>query len=151
MKKLFVLAARDWLGGDWLGGDWLGAGSWLRVLAVVMAVAQFSGCAAVVVGGAAGAGGAMYFTGKLEDTINRPVTKVYDASLRALKQMGLPVLEHEHDSMTAKIKSLFADDKKVWIDIESVTVDTSRITVRVGLIGDEAKSRRILESIRKNL
>jgi hypothetical protein len=141
MKKFFVLASRDWLG----------AGGWLRILAMVMAVVQLSGCVALVVGGAAGAGGAAWVMGKLEDTVNKPVSRVYDASLKALKQMELPVFENQKDVMSAKITSMFADDKKVWISIESVTADTSRITIRVGLTGDEAKSRRILEAVHKNL
>ena len=152
MQNFFVPAKRDWLTArNWLSANsWLRASGWLRVLVVLMAVVQFSGCAALVVGGAA-AGGTVYVMGKLEDTVNKPVSKVYDASLKALKQLELPVLENEKDVMTAKITSMFADDKKVWIHIESVTADTSKITIRVGVVGDEAKSRRILETVHKNL
>jgi hypothetical protein len=134
MKRFFLFASKGWLG----------------VLALGLAV-QLSGCAALVVGGAAGAGGTIYVMGKLEDTINRPVSKVYEASMKALKQLELPVFEHEKDSMSAKITSMFADDKKVWINIESVTSDTSKITIRVGMTGDEVKSRRILEAVHKHL
>ena len=53
--------------------------------------------------------------------------------------------------MTAKIESQFADGKTVWIDIDAVRNNSSKITIRVGTFGDEARSRKILEKIHHHL
>ncbi len=112
---------------------------------------QLSGCAALLLGGAAGAGSVVYVKGQLKDTMRAPVTTVHTASIAALKELGLPVIEDNHDSLSAKIKSRFADGQDVWIDIEYGTVESSRITIRVGIVGDEVKSRQILDSIKQHL
>ncbi|HXX59036.1 MAG TPA: DUF3568 family protein [Thermodesulfovibrionales bacterium] len=112
---------------------------------------QMAGCAAVVVGGAAGAGTVVYLKGRLNEDINAPVSSVYDASISALKDLELPIIEDSHDTLSAKIKSRFADGDDVWIQIESLTAESSKITIRVGIMGDEYKSRQIINGIHRHL
>jgi hypothetical protein len=121
------------------------------LLSLVLLTMHLVGCAAVVVGGAAGAGTVVYVKGQLNEDINASVSKVYDASLSALKELELPIIEDNHDTLSAKIKSKFADGDDVWIQIESVTAESSKITIRVGVMGDENKSRRIIDAIHRHL
>ncbi|MGD0885014.1 MAG: DUF3568 family protein [Thermodesulfovibrionales bacterium] len=121
------------------------------LLSFVLLAVQLSGCVALVAGGAAGAGTVVYVKGQLNEDLNAPVSKVYDASLAALKELELPIIEDNHDSLSAKIKSKFADGDDVWIQIESVTAESSKITLRVGIMGDENKSRKISNAIHKHL
>ena len=123
----------------------------LTVLLFVLLSMQMEACVALVAGGAAGAGTVVYVKGQLNENINAPVPKVYSASVSALKDLGLPIIEDRHDSLSAKIKSEFADGADVWIDIESVTAESCKITIRVGIMGDEYKSRQILDHINKHI
>ena len=79
------------------------------------------------------------------------MTAVHTATLAALKELELPVIEDKKDQMSAKIESRFADGKTVWIDIDAVTNDSSKVTIRVGTFGDEVRSRKILDRIHHHL
>jgi hypothetical protein len=127
----------------------------LRILSMLLSFVllsmQMEGCVALVAGGAAGAGTVVYIKGQLNEDINAPVTKVYAASISTLKDLGLPIIEDRHDSLSAKIKSEFADGSNVWIEIESLTSESCKVTIRVGIMGDEYKSRQILDHIHKHI
>jgi len=120
-------------------------------LLIILSIFQFAaaGCVALVAGGAAGAGTVVYFKGQLDEEIRAPEAKVYSASISALRELRLPVLEDDHDSFTAKIKSKLANGKDVWISMESVTGGSSKIAIRVGIFGDEEKSRMISNTIHR--
>ncbi len=110
-----------------------------------------SGCAALLLGGAAGAGSVVYVKGQLKEDIAANVTAVHGAPISALKNLNLPVVEDSYDKLSAKIRSRFANGDDVWIDIESVTTQSSRISIRVGILGDQSKSRQILDGIHRYL
>ncbi len=110
-----------------------------------------TGCAAFVVGGAVGGGTAVYIKGQVEETFNHPVHRVHEATLAALKHLNMPVIEDTHDSFSAKMKSVLASGENVWIDISVLSNTDSKVTIRVGTLGDEGKSRSILDTIQKHL
>jgi hypothetical protein len=114
---------------------------------------QVSGCAgaALVAGGAATAGAIVWVKGKLEQELSVPLPTVYSATLAALKQFELPIQEKKKDQLVARVKSQLADGKRVWIDIRSLAESSTKITIRIGMFGDQSKSRRLLEAIRRNL
>jgi hypothetical protein len=89
--------------------------------------------------------------GKLEDEVNAPVPKVQQASVAALKTLELPVDKERGDKLAAELESETADQKKIWISITSLTSSRSKIVIRVGLMGDEIRSRQILEAIHTRL
>lgn len=120
------------------------------VLAVLFAV-YGAGCAAFLVGGAIGGGTAVYIKGQMEETFNKPVHGVHEATLAALKELNMPVVEDTHDNTSAKIKSKVASGEDVWIDISALSNTDSKVTVRVGIMGDEGKSTAILNTINKHL
>lgn len=111
---------------------------------------QNTGCF-LLVGAASGAGGTVYVMGKLSDQLKAPVPKVRQATLAALKDLGLPVRSDVGDKLTAHVESEFSDGTRVWIDIEDAPDAGSKLSIRVGLLGDEAKSRKILEAIKRHL
>lgn len=112
--------------------------------------APLSGCF-LMLGAGAGVGGTVYVMGKLKEDITAPVGKVHEAARAALADLGLKVLEDKSDAMTAHLESEFADGKRVWIDVDKTTDTVSTLTIRVGLVGDEARSREILDKIKAHL
>ena len=125
-----------------------------RMLLLLVLLIQLSGCALLVgvaAGGAVGAGAVAYMKGELEQEFNVPVPKLHSATLSALKELKLPIQEDKSDSLVGEISSEFADGKKVRINIKSLSLTTSKIAIRVDILGDEARSKRILETVNKQL
>jgi hypothetical protein len=110
-----------------------------------------SGCLALAVGAAGGAAGAVYVMGKLQDEINRPLPVAHDAAVAAMKDLELKLSEDRIDKISAHMESSFSDGPHVWIDMESVSDSRCRITIRVGLTGDEVRSRKIYDAIKQHL
>jgi len=123
----------------------------LVLLSVMLFAIELAGCVALLLGGAAGAGSVVYIKGQLKEDMAASVPRVHDASISTLKELNLPIIEDNHDKLSAKIKSRFASGDDVWVEIESVTAESSKITIRVGILGDEHKSRQILDGIHKHL
>ena len=126
----------------------------VRVAELVFCVclsALCSGCLALAVGAAGGAAGAVYVMGKLQDEFNRPLPVVHDAAVAAMKDLDLNLSEDKVDKISAHMESAFSDGARVWIDMESVSDSRCRITFRVGLTGDEVRSRKIYDAIKQHL
>ena len=123
----------------------------LLMLSAVLLAMQMTGCAALLVGGAAGAGSVVYVKGQLKENMNASVSRTHDACIYALRELKLPVIEDNHDRLSARIKSQVANGSDVWIEIESLGTEASKVTVRVGIMGDEPKSRQILDAIQQHL
>ena len=110
-----------------------------------------SGCLALAVGAAGGAAGAVYVMGKLKDEFNRPLPVVHDAAVAGMKDLELNLSEDKADKTSAHMESAFSDGARVWIDLESISDSRCRITIRVGLTGDEVRSRKIYDAIKQHL
>ena len=105
-----------------------------------------SGCAAIVVGGAAAAGTYVYMAGWLQQTYNRNLDTVYEAAQRGPASLGLTLQSKEKNIGKASLQYLDGDTT-VWITLESTSSYTTKVSVRWGILGDEAASRRILNAI----
>lgn len=123
----------------------------IRVCAALLLMSSLSGCVALAVGGAAGAAGVMYHEGRLVDKVNAPLEDAYRASLATLEAKKLIVSSKSADIANAHIKSKYADDKEIWIDIEAITSEVCEIKIRVGAFGDQDRSIDLLEGIKSRL
>jgi hypothetical protein len=120
-------------------------------VAVILIWLSCSGCPLLVVGAAGGAAATVYIKGNLEDQFSQPVPMVRDATRAALKDLGLPISQDHGDQVTAHLESEFSDGKHVWIDVDAQTDARTRVKIRVGELGDEMRSRKILDAIKQNL
>jgi hypothetical protein len=110
-----------------------------------------SGCAAFVVGAGAGAAGVIWYKGKLEETVAASVPHVHQAVKAGLRDLNITITEDRYDELTAEVRGILADGKKVWIDAESVGASTTKLTIRVGVFGDKDFSLRIRDAIKRHL
>ena len=125
-----------------------------RVADLVLCVclsALCSGCLAFAIGAAGGAAGTVYVIGNLQDEFTRPLPVVHEAAVAAMKDLELKLSEDRVDNISAHMESSFSDGARVWIDMESVSDSRCRITIRVGLTGDEVRSRKIYDTIKQHL
>lgn len=108
------------------------------------------GCVVAAVGlGAAGT--IAYVRGDLESIESESIDVVYDASLKAMKELELLPTRKSKDALGAEIVTYDAQDKKIMIRLKSATEGTTKILIRVGVFGSETKSRLIYQKIHDNL
>ena len=121
--------------------------------AVLLGVTAFycAGCIPLIVGAAAGAGSVIWAKGALEQELNKPMDHVYTASKAALKKLKLPIAADKKDNLSAKIESQSADGKHIWITLTYIAQHTTKISIRVGALGDELRSKEISDMIAKYL
>lgn len=112
-----------------------------------------SGCAVfwLGAGAAGGVAGTMYVNGKLQTEVDASVPQVEQAAVASLRDLELPVEQREGDHIAAEVKSKTADGKPIWIHVASTGRARSQVTIRVGYLGNEGRSRRILDAMTAQL
>ena len=93
----------------------------------------------------------MYVMGKLKDELNHEVPVVHSATVAALGELELKVLEDKVDKLSAHVESEFADGEHVWIDMETLPESRTSLTIRVSVTGNEVRARKIHDAIKRHL
>jgi len=125
--------------------------SFIKLCATALTAVFLSGCAAVVIGGAAGVGTYAYIKGELKVTENASLDRCWSASQAAMKELQFPVTTHLKDALRGQLVARTALDKKVEINLVKVSENMTEIRVRVGTFGDEDMSRIIVQKIESRL
>jgi hypothetical protein len=92
-----------------------------------------------------------YSWGELNATESAGIEKVYDASLKAVEELKLPIIQKGVDSMSGKIIARDVEDKKIIITLTAATGGMTKMSIKVGTLGDEGKSKLIYEQIKKKM
>lgn len=110
------------------------------------------GCVALLAGTAAGAGTAVWLSGKLTQEFHSPYERTVAASKKALKSLKLEIVKETHEEKVTQLKADYSDGKEVWIDIRKVAEDSTKVEVRVGGVSpDKTAASKILKRIQKYL
>ena len=122
-------------------------------LAVVLlgTVLTTSGCFALLIGAAAGAGGVAYVKGGLEQNFDKTVDQLHRASVAGLRDIKCVVRNDEIRKHLAKIEFEFDDGQKGSVNIKALTERSAQLKIRIGVLGDETKSHIVLNAILKHL
>ncbi len=111
----------------------------VNVLVSLALLVAVSGCTAAILGGKAGT------------NLNAPVQEVYNAALEQVQEANMPVLKKQAAAGAASIRAEYADGTPVWINIEKVSPEYSRINVRVDRFGNDYRAYRLLQNIEDRL
>lgn len=127
-----------------------------RTLSVSLAAAAIglsSGCFVVALGaaGAAGAGTVAYVRGELDASLGSDYERAIEASRRGLEQVQFVIVSEKKDAFTATLVARTAEDKKVEVYLQKAGDKLTSLRIRIGLFGDEEKSRVLLEKIQAGL
>ncbi|KAF0181676.1 MAG: hypothetical protein FD161_349 [Limisphaerales bacterium] len=122
----------------------------LLALIVCSSLTLFTGCAALLVGAAAGAGGVAYAQGELKNTESVALSTAHRAAERAAKDLKFAVLKSQLDGLNGVIEARTVADQKVTIKTKQVAAKATEVRIRVGLLGDETASRQILSRMQAN-
>ena len=118
--------------------------NFLLLILSLFALFLFSGCEALVIGGAAaGAGTAgtyYYINGGLKTDYSAPFDKVWSACEKTVADMhGVEVVPNKEIAQ-GTINALI-NDEKVKFDITYKSKNLTTVTIRVGLIGNKLSSQ----------
>ncbi len=107
-------------------------------------------CAPVVflAGAAVGVSSYKYYEGALTVLYQAPFEKTWDASLKAVDQMGFQIEDKEQELTKGIISAKLTDDRRVTINLEYVSSQETKVSIRVGILGDENASNVIKDKIR---
>lgn len=111
---------------------------------------SFSGCAAIVAGGAGAGATYAYLQGWLERDYEVTLDQAHKASITAVQSLGMSVVEDVRDVGSSKIKATKGDQTN-WISLSSKGKKLTTISVRSGMLGDEAASKTIHREIERRL
>jgi len=125
----------------------------LTVCVAAVLLALGSGCAAVVLGGAAaaGAGGYAYVKGESKYTEGASLDRTYNATLAAMKDLEFPVTSKSKDMIQASVTAKNASNKTITVHLKKLSDSATEVGVRVGAFGDETLSHAIIQKIKSHL
>jgi hypothetical protein len=112
-----------------------------------------SGCAPTTIGSGdeAGVGVFSYITRDVKATYHVNIDKAWPATLKAVAQLNLTVASEHIDPLSGALAVQRADGTEVNIHLTRLNPSTTRISVRVGPIGNKIKSVLIHDAIRNAL
>lgn len=110
-----------------------------------------AGCVAAGAGAAAGYGVFEYSAGEHVGVARGTLDKVWHASIAALEQRGATIKAKVRERTEARLRATDKDGSSIQIDLRIQSSEYTRVTVRVGVFGDEAASRAIVAKIKDNL
>lgn len=126
----------------------------LNVLLSLLCVFSLYGCAVAVIGiGAAGAGAAAYFNGKLTKTYKTEYHETVQASSATLDDLKIPITETIKDELKTEINARRPDGTPIAIEITRIEQDLTQVSVRTGTLGfwDKRVSEQIQDYLNQNL
>jgi hypothetical protein len=124
-----------------------------RIVTLLLAAFLFSGCAALVVGGAAvGGGTGTYFfvNGELKTDYYAPFDKVWSACEKTVAEMRGIEVAPSKEIAQGKIDTII-NDEKVHFDIRYKSKNLTTVAIRVGIIGNKLSSQLLHDKIAEHL
>ena len=109
-----------------------------------------TGCAPMLLlgGAAAGISGYKYYKEVLTVVYEAPFDNTWDASIKALENMGFTIESQTKELGSGKISTKEDEKhKKVNLTLQYKSVQETEVTIRVGLFGDENASNVIKDKI----
>ncbi len=100
-----------------------------------------------------GTDAAVYSGGKLYAVSSQDLNSVYAATVKALEQLEVEVIENAKDVFYAKVVGKIADGKTITIRIEPEANNITNVNIKASkfLAGNEERARAIYKKIKENL
>jgi hypothetical protein len=100
-----------------------------------------------------GTDAAVYSRGTLYAVTSRDLNSVYEATVTALKELEVEIIETAKDVFYAKVVGKIADGKTVTIRIEPGADNIANLSIKAGkfLFGNQERARVVYEKIKQNL
>jgi len=120
----------------------------------VLLLMNICGCVALLAGSVAGAGTAVWLSGKLAQAVDASLEQATEAAKNAVGPASFEMTSKEGalGKTLVQIRSKNIEGEKIWIDLHRITENRTRIDVRVGtVVGDKAAAEKLLKKITQRL
>jgi len=121
------------------------------LLAVLALALGSTGCGALLLLGGAGTSAIAFATGELRSTEESALAELDAACATAVDVLGYDEVETERDVDRIRWRARTAAGDPVDIRLLEKGPDATELRIRIGVFGDEAKSRLVLEQIHQAL
>lgn len=124
------------------------------ITAAVLCVSAMSlSSCLLALGAVAGAGGFAYVEGKYTGNIDATVPQAYNAALKAVQTNDDYVLVSKKTSPTSSTinAATKSDQTDFYVQIDRLTDNASKVTIKFGTFGNQAQSVGLLNEIKKNI
>jgi hypothetical protein len=126
----------------------------MKHVAFFLAIPILSGCivvAAAVLAGVVVAGTYTYINGEGTQDYEVTVQQAYDGVLKMCEHYKLNVTDKRIDNWNGYVAAKMADNSDVKIRMEKLADKKTRVGIRIGTIGDEAKTKDMHSTLAKVL
>jgi len=121
----------------------------LKALLFSLIIAFSSGCVVVGVGATSALGGTYYVSGEIKASYPVSISHLYEVSLYTFGREGIKTISVTNTTEDADIEGELDDGKSVNIHIYYNKKEQATIGIRIGVIGDEKRSRELLKKMER--
>jgi hypothetical protein len=118
------------------------------VVSIFLVSAIFCGCISYITEGST-SGTTAYIRGKLHTTVETSLLEGVAASKNAAQNMKFTNVSEKLDAVSAMVILRTSQNKKITIKLNKITDNTTKLSIKAGLLGDQALSYNMLEEIKK--
>ena len=94
---------------------------------------------------------ATYSMGSLEAKLATDIDTAYKAVQASTRELELNTTMATKDALAATVVARDSSDNKITIDLKSITDKSTMLEIRVGVMGDESKSKTIYNKIKQKI
>ena len=105
----------------------------------------------IAAGVAVGGAGVAYIKGEYKENISASMEQADEAVRKTMIELQYIPINHTKGNVLCTHIVRSANDKKVTITLKTVVPNATSVKIRIGMFGDEAQSRLIMDKIRHNL
>jgi hypothetical protein len=120
-------------------------------LALLALLVPVSGCGALLLVGGAGTSAIAFATGELRATEETPLAALDEACRAAIETLGYRDVESSRSENRARWQAMTAGGDPVDIHLVGKKDGRTEVRIRIGVFGNEGRSRMVLEQILQSL
>lgn len=122
-----------------------------RIVLSGLLIAASSGCGALLLVGGAGTSAIAFATGELRSSEEVSLETLEEASRQAVERLDYQDVEIERQPDRVRIRARTAGGESVDLRMLARSPERTDLRIRIGVFGDEAASRLLLEEIHQSL
>jgi hypothetical protein len=107
----------------------------IKSVLLLLGVWWLTGCVAVIIGAGVGVGTYTYAQGELKRSYQAKFDKTLQVCIDILEDLNQPIIDKTTDGEKTTIRSKRKDDTDQTIEVSIISVDSTQVSVRTGVVG----------------
>ena len=107
----------------------------IKAVLLLLSIWWLTGCVAVIIGAGAGVGTYTYVKGELIRPYQAKFEKTLQVCIDILEDLNQPIIDKTTDGEKTTIRSKRKDGTNQTIDVSIISVDSTLVSVRTGVVG----------------